>query len=93
MVALQRCNYPNWVLNRLKLKSIYKYNTINTNNTFKNNKDTNIYMLVPYTKGVSENFKSICSKHGKQVPFKGDNTIKNLLVAPYIRTPSHRKVV
>ena len=49
-------------------------------------------MVVPYTKGLSEDFKNIFSKHGIQVHFKVGNTIKNLMMAPKTRTPSHRKV-
>ena len=32
--------------------------------------------------GLSKSFKSICGKMGVQDHFKGDITIKNLLVAP-----------
>ena len=39
-------------------------------------------MVVPYTKALSESFKNICNKHGIQVYFKGDNTIKNLWAGP-----------
>ena len=39
-------------------------------------------MVVPYSKGLIKNFKSICNKVGVQVHFKGSNTIKDLLVAP-----------
>ena len=42
----------------------------------------NIYMVVPYTKGLSKSFKNFCGKVGLQVHFQGDNTIKNLPVAP-----------
>ena len=38
-------------------------------------------MVVPYSKGLSENFKNIYSKHRMPEHFKGDNTVKNLLVA------------
>ena len=37
-------------------------------------------MLVPYTRELSDSFKSICHKHGIQVHFKGVNTIQNLLM-------------
>ena len=51
---IQRCNYPNWVLKRLK--NNYKYNNINSNKNV-----DNIYMVVFYTKGLSESLKNICS--------------------------------
>ena len=43
--------------------------------------EDNIYMVVSYTKGLSESLKNICNKYGIYVYFKGDNTIMNLLVA------------
>ena len=48
--------------------------------TATNNND--IYMVVPYTKWLSETLKKICSKHGIQVLFKGGNIMKNLMLAP-----------
>ena len=91
MGALQECHYPTWALNRLKLKNNTEYNTSNNNKPNKNKED-NIYLVVPYTKGLSESLKNICNMYSIQVYFKGGNNIKNLLVAPRIKTPSHRKV-
>ena len=36
--------------------------------------------MVPYTKGLCERYKNICSKCGVKVYFKGGNTLKNLLM-------------
>ena len=52
-----------------------------TDNKSKSNTGRN-YITVSYIKGLSESFKNICKKHGIQVYFKGDKTIKDLLVAP-----------
>ena len=73
MVAIQRCNYPTWVLNRLKIKSNNNLNTNipNNNNKPNNIKENNIYVVVSYTKGLSESFMNICGKHWIQVHFKG----------------------
>ena len=84
--ALKRCKYPNWALNRIKLK-----NTKETAN--KNNRGTkptrpeqsNInkpHRVVPYHQSLSESFKRTCSRYGVQVHLKGGLTIKNLLMAP-----------
>ena len=63
-----------------------------TNNSANNNRNNpNPYMVVPYYKGLSESLKTACSKHGAQVYFKGDITIKNLLVAPKDKDPILRK--
>ena len=39
-------------------------------------------MVVPYVKGMSENYKNICRKHGIKLHFKGGCTIKVPLVHP-----------
>ena len=46
------------------------------------NKTKDIFIVVPYSRGLSESFKNVCVKAGIQVHFKGNNTIKDLLVAP-----------
>ena len=38
--------------------------------------------MVPYTNGLSENMKNICSKHRIQMYFRGGRIIKNLPVTP-----------
>ena len=40
------------------------------------------HMVVPYTKGLSESLKNVCSKHRIKVYFRGGKTIRCLLVAP-----------
>ena len=40
------------------------------------------HIVVPYTKGLCESYKSICSKYGVQAYFKRGNTLKNLLMFP-----------
>ena len=39
-------------------------------------------IVIPYTKGTSESIKHICSKYGIQVHFKGNTTIKQILMKP-----------
>ena len=41
-----------------------------------------IFLVVPYSRGIRKSFKNVCDKTGVQVHFKGSNTIKNLLVVP-----------
>ena len=45
------------------------------------------YLVVPYYQGLSESVKKTCNKYGVQVYFKGDVTIKNLLMAPKDQDP------
>ena len=91
--ALTRCNYPEWALNRAKIRSkarrIRKQNP-NTND-IASNKNQRPYMVVPYYKSVSESLKKICGKHGVQVYFKGGHTVNGLLVAPKDQDPILKK--
>ena len=91
--ALQRCKYPAWVLNRVKIKSKGSANKKRrgTIKTGQNNNNQKPYMVVPYYRGLSESLKKVCSRHGVQVYFKGGNTIKNLLVAPKDQDPILKK--
>ena len=89
--ALLRCNYPTWVFSRLQTKINYRPSAIQTHNLSKghwtnssnNNTNThNIYIVVPYIKGLSKSFKNVCDIVGIQVHFKEGNTIRNLLLVP-----------
>ena len=40
------------------------------------------HIVVSYSQGLCESYKTICSKYGVQVHFKGGNTLKNLLMFP-----------
>ena len=80
--ALSNCKYPTWTLNRANFTN--KHN--NRSNKWKNNKNSNNknkpYIVVPYLKGLSESCRKICRSHDIEIFFKGDNTIKDLLVHP-----------
>ena len=76
--ALSNCRYPTWALNRAR---------ININRNKKKNirmQDTSKrpYIVVPYMKGLSETCKNICRRHGIDLHFKGNNTVRQLLVHP-----------
>ena len=45
----------------------------------------------PYTQGTAEGFKSICGKYGIQVHFKGNTTLKQLLMQPKDQDPKQNK--
>ena len=58
--ALQNCKYPNWALNRAKIRSkLHNKPTWNSSGITSNNsaqtKNKNIHMVAPYTKELSEN--------------------------------------
>ena len=83
--ALQKCKYPTWALNRIRIKTkkpAPRNDSNNRTNSGSNNNNQKSYIVVPYYRGLSESIKKIGSKYGVQVCFKGGTTIKNLLMAP-----------
>ena len=99
--ALKDCHFPNWALNRLQLQFQQKHNLNNTNiqgeeqtnnninqDTNSGQQNNNLYIVVPYIKGIGEKFKKICNKQGIQVHFKGTTQSNNYSWHPRIRTPN-----
>ena len=72
--ALKNCKFPEWALNKAKLRSKVKKKRTMGTNTSNNNQSPKPYMVVPYHKSVSESLKKTCNKHGIQVYFKGGRT-------------------
>ena len=48
-------------------------------------------VFIPYTKGTAESFKHICGKYGIKVHFKGNTTIKQILMKPKDQDPKDKK--
>ena len=48
-------------------------------------------VVIPYTKRLVESFKHICGKYGIQVHFKGNTTIKQVLMKPKDQDPKEKK--
>ena len=76
--ALSNCRYPTWALNRARIN----INRNKKKNTRMQNTIKRTYIVVPYMKGLSETCKNICRRHGIDLHFKGNNTIRQLLVHP-----------
>ena len=93
--SLRKYKYPNWALNRVKLKSqtsALKKNKENINRPAPNNsRIPKPYIVVPYHQGLSESFKRTCKKYGIEVHLKGGHTIKDLLMAPKDKGPILKK--
>ena len=49
-------------------------------------------IVIPYTQGLCKSIKKICSRYGRQTYFKGNSTIKNLLVSPKDKDPMANKI-
>ena len=49
------------------------------------------HIVIAYTQGLCKSIKKICSKYGIQTHFKGNKTIKNILVSPKDKDPIENK--
>ena len=49
------------------------------------------YVVIPYTRGIAESFKNFCGKYGIQLYFKGNTTIKQMLMKPEDQDPRNKK--
>ena len=77
--ALSQCKYPDWAINRTRLK----INTPKPNNRNNSNKTISRgHITVSYSEGLSESVKNICKKYGIEVHLKSGKSIKDELVAP-----------
>ena len=79
--ALTHCMYPKWALDRVERRLTKPTNEVNTKG----------HTVIPYTQGLCENIKKICSRYGIQSHFKGNSTITNLLVFPKNKDPMESK--
>ena len=77
--ALTQCKYPRWAFQKILRDQESKKNKRKERNI---SMQKTCHIVVPYTKGLCESYKSICSKYGVQAYFKGGNTLKNLLIFP-----------
>ena len=59
--------------------------------TTSSNKSTVGQVVIPYTKGIVESIKHILGKYGIQVHFKGNTTIKQVLMKPKDQDPKEKK--
>ena len=57
-------------------------NSTNTSTSARTTKKSIGHIVIPYTKGTAESIKHICGKYGIQVHFKGNTTIKQILMKP-----------
>ena len=98
--ALQACKFPNCALNQLQHKfnrnnqpNQQNNNTSNPtdNSSNNNNNKKNITIVVFYIQGIGEKVKRVCKAKGIQVPFKGTNNLRTLLVRPKNKDPKLNK--
>ena len=94
--ALTNCNYPKWALDKVEKRLTRSTGEVNdgansqgTTGTqpTSNEVKTKSHIVIPYIQGLCESIKNICGRYGIQTHFKGNSTIKNVLVSPRIKTP------
>ena len=49
------------------------------------------YVVIPYTQWLAESFKNLCGKYGIQTSFKGNATIKQVLMELKDQDPKEKK--
>ena len=90
MKALTHCKYTKWALDMVVkrlTKGTSEDNVANSQGTTgiqptTNEVKTKGHIFISYTQGQCESIKKICSRYVIQTHFKGNSTIKNLLVSP-----------
>ena len=89
--ALANYNYPKWALDKVKKRLTRSSSEVNdgakSQGTAGGQPTTNEvkskgHIVIPYTQGICKSIKKICGRYGIQTPFKGNSTIKKLLVSP-----------
>ena len=97
--ALSNCKYPRWAMNRLE-RGFSQLTSEGSN--MANNQDTSGaeptttevktkgHIVIPYSQDLCKSIK-ICSKNGIQTHFRGNRTIKNILVFPKDKDPVEKK--
>ena len=64
-------------------------NTTNSNKNKQSNKNnkTKGYIATSYVQGLCESIRNLCGKSGMNTYFKGNRTMKNMLVSPKDKDP------
>ena len=98
--ALTHRKYPKWALDRTERRLTKPISEVNNEankqgtegaQTTTNEAKTKDHIVIPYTQGLCKSVKKICSRYGIQTHFKGNTTIKNLLVSPKGKDPMENK--
>ena len=83
--VLSHCKYPKWEIDKvLHLQQEGRENRNRRKQGNNNISQTNrrCHIVVPYSQGLCEIYKNICSKYGVQVNFKGGNTFEEPVDIP-----------
>ena len=105
MEAPTKCKYPKWTLDKIERRFINQDgsnvgnnqseqsggNNDNNNGDPEGRDTTKGHIVIPYTQGLGESIKNIHKRYGIQTHFKGNRTIKNILVKPKDKDPLDRE--
>ena len=96
--SLKRCKYPDWAINRVRVKSHAAHlrkqkqsSNINKQPGPSNTRGPKPYIVVPYHQGLSESYKNICRRYGIDAHLKGGHTIRDHLMTPKDKDPLLKK--
>ena len=98
--ALTHCKYPKWALARVEERLTKPTSEVNNGaegqgttgaQPTTNEVKTKGHIVISYTQGLGESTNKIGSRYGIQTHFKGNSTIKNLLVSPKDKDPTANK--
>ena len=48
------------------------------------------HIVIPYVQGLGKSIKNVCAKYGIQTHFKGNKTLRQVLVKPKDQDPKER---
>ena len=99
--ALTHYKYPKWALDRMERR--FTKPTSEVSNVANNQDATGAQpttdevktkgrIVIPYTLSLCKSIKRICNRYGIQTHFKGNSTIKNLLVSPKDKDSMDNKI-
>ena len=89
--AITHCKHPKWALDRVEKRLDKPTGEVNDGAEGQGTTGTQPttikvktkgHIVIPHTQGLGESIKKICSRYGIQAHFKGNRSIKNLLVSP-----------
>ena len=94
------CKYPKWDLAEVEKRLTRPYSEVNDEansqgtagaQPITSEVKTKGHIVIPHTQGLCESIKKNCGRYGIQTHFKGNSTIKNLLVSPRDKDPMVNK--
>ena len=84
--VLTKCKHLSWAIDGMECKT-FQHNTPNNTGNKKKNNTYKGYIVILYVKSLCKSIKGICGKYGINTYYRGNRTIKNILLFPRTKTP------